>query len=198
MGTHMRMRNVTRKTTYNSCPTVLTCQNCRQREVISIIEVLYLFLIWNKHLSTEAQNIRIQSIITISSLKILIFIHLRNRYIVTPFRNGLTLAAQDAASSSMQIYGKVWSRGTVRAWEGGIYPAVAACPQFLTLGPLYHLVQSNFNNTALSTVVASAAETAITFGPEAKNAHLAWNVQSPGAIKTVQNPLKPWGQWGVL
>ena len=63
-------------------------------------------------------------------------------YTITPARNALTIAAQDVNLSVVGCYRQVFQAGFTSGWTGGIYPAIAACPQFLCLGPVYHMFQS--------------------------------------------------------
>lgn len=107
-------------------------------------------------------------------------------------RNGLTLGATNSAAGAMEIYGQVFSRGFARGWTGGIYPAIAACPQFLCLGPAYHLFAS-VGGVAGGVAMASALETAIAYGPETCNAQMAKNNKSPGTFANVHPAWKPWG-----
>lgn len=111
---------------------------------------------------------------------------------VTPFRNGLTLGATNVAATAGQLYGQVFSRGITSAWTGGIYPAIAACPQFLCLGPAYHFYAS-FSGVAGGVVLTSITETAIVYGAETCNAQMAANGKSPGKFSSVHPSWKPWG-----
>jgi len=111
---------------------------------------------------------------------------------VTPMRNGLTLGATNIAAGAMQLYGQVFARGLASGWTGGIYPAMAACPQFLCLGPAYHFYAS-FTGVAGGVVLASATETAIVYGAETCNAQMAKNGTSAGTFKTVHPSWKPYG-----
>jgi len=113
-------------------------------------------------------------------------------YSVTPMRNGLTLGATNAGAGAMELYKQVFGRGIARGWTGGIFPAMAACPQFLCLGPAYHLYAS-VGGVAGGVVATSITETAIVYGAECANAQLAKNSKSPGSIKTVHPAWKPFG-----
>jgi len=114
-------------------------------------------------------------------------------YLVTPARNALTLAAQDTSLSMLDCYRQVFSKGVASGWTGGVYPAIAACPQFLCLGPVYHGFASVFGNWG-GMVLTGGVETAIAYGAETKNAQMASiekGVKIPA--ERVQNPLMPWG-----
>lgn len=113
-------------------------------------------------------------------------------FAVTPMRNGLTLGATNAAAGAMQLYGQVFSKGLTGGWTGGVFPAVAACPQFLCLGPAYHFYAS-FSGVAGGVVLTSITESAIVYGAEACNAQMAKNAESPGTIKNVHPSWKPFG-----
>lgn len=112
-------------------------------------------------------------------------------FTVTPMRNGLTLGATSTLSAST-LYKQVFSRGLAGGWTGGVYPAMAACPQFLCLGPAYHLFAS-FSGVAGGVVMASLLETGIVYGAETAGAQTAKNASAAGTIKNVHSPWKPWG-----
>jgi hypothetical protein len=113
-------------------------------------------------------------------------------FTVTPMRNGLTLGSTNIKAGARELYGQVFARGFVGGWTGGIYPAIAACPQFLCLGPAYHFYASFFGTTG-GVLLTSLTESAIVFGAETCNAHMAVNAKEPGKIKNVHNSMKPWG-----
>jgi len=113
-------------------------------------------------------------------------------FTVTPMRNGLTLGATNIKAGAMELYGQVFARGFAGGWTGGIYPAIAACPQFLCLGPAYHFYAA-FTGVAGGVALTSLTESAIVFGAETCNAQLAKNAKEPGAIKNVHSSMKPWG-----
>lgn len=112
---------------------------------------------------------------------------------VTPFRNALTFGSKDASLSVAQVMAKVFARGTAGAWTGGIYPAIAACPQFLCLGPMYHLYASATGPLG-GIVLTGITETAVLYGAETKNAQLAI-IGRGGNIPAarVQSPFNPLG-----
>lgn len=95
-------------------------------------------------------------------------------YMLTPLRNALTLASQDRISSVFQIYQSCFRGGLVRGWTGGIYPSIPAVPQFVTLGPLYH-VYSGLIGPYLALVATGVTESAFTFGAHSRNAQMAHN-----------------------
>jgi len=111
---------------------------------------------------------------------------------VTPMRNGLTLGATNIAAGARELYGQVFARGLAGGWTGGIYPAMAACPQFLCLGPAYHFYAS-FAGTAGGVVLTSMTESAIVYGAETCNAQMATNAKTPGTVKSVHPSWKPFG-----
>lgn len=115
------------------------------------------------------------------------------KMLVTPLRNALTLAARDQTTSLVGIYGQVFSKGIAGGYAGGIYPAIAACPQFITLGPAFHVYKS-FSGLYPAMFLASFTESMINFGAETKNAQLAANVKGAGIpAARLQNPLIPYG-----
>jgi hypothetical protein len=113
-------------------------------------------------------------------------------FTVTPFRNGLTLGSTNIQVGARELYGQVFARGFAGGWTGGIYPATAACPQFLCLGPLYHFY-SSFAGVGGGVVLTSLTETAIVYGAETCNAQMAANAKSPGRIPVVHSAYKPFG-----
>lgn len=112
-------------------------------------------------------------------------------FTVTPMRNGLTLGATSPLPAST-LYKQVFSRGLAGGWTGGIYPAMAACPQFLCLGPAFHVFAS-FGGVAGGVMMASLLETGIVYGAETANAQMAKNSSTPGAFKTIHPSWKPFG-----
>jgi len=115
-------------------------------------------------------------------------------YLVTPFRNAMTYAVQDATLSFSGVFRQVFARGMAGGWAGGLYPAIAACPQYLCLGPAYHMYAS-FSGPVGGIVLAGITETAVLYGAETKNAHVATIAKSPGKIPEarIQSPFNPWG-----
>merc|ERR1712232_422714 len=116
---------------------------------------------------------------------------------VTPLRNALTLAASDPSGSVTRIYRKVFQGGLTRGWVGGAYPAVVSCPQFLCMGPIYHLFAS-IGGTPAGVIAAAAAESLCTFSAETLGAQMATDASSPGSIKDFQPLWRPWGPGLVL
>jgi hypothetical protein len=110
-------------------------------------------------------------------------------FVLTPLRNALTLASQDRISSTLQIYKKCFQGGFARGWTGGLYPSVPAIPQFVTLGPLYHVYSSVVGPYA-SLLLTAATESAFTFGAHSRNAQMAFNesVPEPRRIRTLATP----------
>lgn len=113
-------------------------------------------------------------------------------FLVTPFRNGLTLGATNIAAGALELYGQVFARGLAGGWTGGIFPAIAACPQFLCLGPAYHFYAS-FAGVTGGVLLTSLTESMIVYGAETCNAQMAKNAKSPGCIQNVHSSWKPYG-----
>jgi hypothetical protein len=114
-------------------------------------------------------------------------------YTVTPARNALTIASQDLNLSIVGCYRQVFQNGVAGGWTGGIYPAIAACPQFLCLGPVYHAFASVAGKWG-GMVLTGMVESGIAYGAEAKNAQMATiakGVKIPA--ERVQNPMVPFG-----
>lgn len=119
-------------------------------------------------------------------------------FTLTPLRNALTLASQDRASSTLQIYQQCFNRGFRRGWTGGIYPSIPAVPQFVTLGPLYH-VYSGIVGPYASLLLTAATESAFTFGAHSRNAQMAFNESVPPnrRLTRISSTLTLWGP-GIL
>lgn len=113
-------------------------------------------------------------------------------YTVTPARNALTLGATNGSASMFSLYRQVFKSGLQSGWGGGIYPATAACPTFVALGPVYHFLNINLGTPA-AVILASCTETCIMYGSETANAQIAKNAQAPGSFKNIQAAWKPWG-----
>jgi hypothetical protein len=115
-------------------------------------------------------------------------------YTVTPARNALTIAAQDASLSLGGVVGQVMKNGFLGGWAGGVAPAIAACPQYLCLGPAYHFY-AGYAGPWGGIVLAGMTETAVLYGAETNNAHLATNAVYPGKIPAakIQSPFNPIG-----
>jgi len=113
-------------------------------------------------------------------------------FTVTPMRNGLTLGATNAQASARALYGQVFAGGLRSGWIGGVYPAIAACPQFLCLGPAYHIYASATGMVG-GTILASMTESAIVYGAETCNAQMAKNQKAPGTFANVHPSWKPFG-----
>lgn len=111
-------------------------------------------------------------------------------YMATPARNALTFASKDIEAGYSAIYRQVLKSG---AFTGGVYPAVAACPQFIGLGPLYHLYKGAIGVWP-AVVVVSMTESAMVYGAETKNCQEAVIAKGANIPKDrVQSPFKPWG-----
>jgi hypothetical protein len=111
---------------------------------------------------------------------------------VTPARNALTLGATQPGASISSLYRQVFERGFARGWTGGVYPAAAACPSFICLGPAFHMMKG-YTGVPMAILLASCCESAIMFGGETANAQMAKNEKSPGAIKKIQPAYSPFG-----
>lgn len=115
-------------------------------------------------------------------------------YTVTPFRNAMSYASQDASMSLGSVFRTVFSKGPLSGWTGGVYPAIAACPQYLCLGPMYHFFNS-FAGSVGGIVLTGATETAVLYGAETRNGQVAINTSIKGRIPEarLQSPFNPWG-----
>jgi len=123
-------------------------------------------------------------------------------YVLTPTRNALTLASQDADSSLWQIYKNTFEGGLASGWAGGVAPALAAWLQFSTLGPLYHAVKKTCGSAVLAVLIAAIAETVLSIGPQTHNAQVAFNQEQAcldsGVILPLSNPFLPYGPGALM
>mmetsp|Transcript_43418 Transcript_43418/g.86121 ORF Transcript_43418/g.86121 Transcript_43418/m.86121 type:complete len:312 (+) Transcript_43418:29-964(+) len=123
-------------------------------------------------------------------------------FILTPARNALTLASQDAESSIWQIYRNTFGDGLASGWVGGATPALAAWMQFVSMGPLYHAVNNAFESAMVAVLIAAVAETALSVGPQTYNAQVAFNqMQSSlddGVVLPLCNPFLPYGPGALM
>lgn len=114
-------------------------------------------------------------------------------YFVSPMRNAMSIAAQDAQMSLGSVARQVFAKGFTGGWVGGVYPAIAACPQYLCLGPAYHAFAS-IAGSAGGIVLTGATETMVLYGAETKNGQIAINEVKGHIPKArIQSPFNPWG-----
>merc|ERR1719230_2448533 len=71
-------------------------------------------------------------------------------FLFTPMRNALSLAAADQESSALEIYEATFPDKLASGWVGGVSSAIAACPEFVAMGPLFHLVKDTFGSSILA------------------------------------------------
>lgn len=123
-------------------------------------------------------------------------------FFLTPLRNALTLASQDAESSAWQLYESTFQGGFSSGWTGGLVPVLPSCPQFCVMGPLFHFLKEAFGNIALAVCCCAIAETGISYGSQTLNAQLAFNAEQlqmgGGAEVPLWNPLIPFGPGSVV
>lgn len=98
-------------------------------------------------------------------------------FLVTPLRNGMTLAAQDPLAGVRELYGRAFARG--RGWAGGHYMAAANVPGFLVVGPAYHVYDSLVGPLA-ATALTAATGNVLSYGAEVRNAQIAFNRSTAG------------------
>lgn len=110
---------------------------------------------------------------------------------VTPFRNALTFASKDASLSVGKVFGRVFSNGLASGWIGGGPVAIAACPQFICLGPVYH-VYAGYTGAVGGIVLTGITETLVLYGAETRNGQLAIKAGG-GHMPRIQSPFNPYG-----
>ncbi|CAE8617296.1 unnamed protein product, partial [Polarella glacialis] len=118
-------------------------------------------------------------------------------YLLTPLRNALVLASQDANSSALELYASVFAGGLASGWTGGLTVVLPACPQFIAMGPLFHFLKELCGYALPAVLITAAAESFISYGPQTMNAQLAYNHQQALAGSGVEvplwNPFNPFG-----
>lgn len=116
---------------------------------------------------------------------------------LTPLRNALSLAAADQESSTWQIYKSTFPDGLSSGWTGGMPSGIAACPQFVMVGPVFHLAKNMLGSSILAVCVSAACESAVTYGALSKNAQMARNqeLEHSGSSEKIPlaDPFMPWG-----
>lgn len=117
-------------------------------------------------------------------------------FFLTPLRNALTLASQDAESTAGALYESVFQGGFTSGWTGGLVPVIPSCPQFCVMGPLYHFLNAMVG-TVLAVLLSAMCETLISYGSQTRNAQLAFNYDQlcagTGLEVPLWNPLVPIG-----
>lgn len=112
---------------------------------------------------------------------------------VTPFRNALSIAANDTTSSVGQVYKEVFRRG---GWTGGLYPMVPAVPQFCVVGPMFHVFKDILGGSKSAVAATALCETMFAYGAETRNAQMAAHGAKSSGVR-FHNPIVPFGP-GVL
>lgn len=109
----------------------------------------------------------------------------------TPLRNAITLGAKDGRSSAMQLYRQSVTPRLAIGWTGAVAPTVMSAPQFVAMGPLYHLFAGAVG-PSLAIFPTALTESAISFGSQCRNAQRAYNVSvEPQLRVALQHPLNP-------
>ncbi|GMH77374.1 hypothetical protein TrST_g9176 [Triparma strigata] len=107
-----------------------------------------------------------------------------------PLRNAIALGSKYPLNA-MGLYRMTFARGFAGGWTGGLSPTIFSCPQFLAMGPLYH-VYSGYTGPTLAVLPTAITESTISFGSQARNAQLAFNATvEKGAKIALQNPANP-------
>jgi hypothetical protein len=107
----------------------------------------------------------------------------------TPLRNAVVLGARDPLSNPIALYRKVFQTGIRGGYMGAGWATVFSAPQFLALGPIYHLATEQAGPT-MGMCCAAVTETVITYGAQTRNAQLAYNLTvEPAKQIPLQNPL---------
>jgi len=92
-----------------------------------------------------------------------------------PLRNACALAAQDASSSVVQIYRRVFSRGLAGGWIGAMGPSTTAAVQFTALGPGYRLFLNLCGHQVAAVACTAAMDAAVSYTASARSAQRMHN-----------------------
>jgi hypothetical protein len=99
---------------------------------------------------------------------------------LTPLRNAMSNAAQDQRSTFTALYQRSLGPPTLPplsrlriGFTGAAVSAPAACPQWLMIGPAFHVLHAHLI-TPLAILGAAFLETAITYGSQTRNAQMAY------------------------
>ncbi|CAE7791287.1 FKBP16-1 [Symbiodinium sp. CCMP2456] len=84
-----------------------------------------------------------------------------------------SLLAAMVLAKGEDIYSALYADG-LHAWTGAKVTLWTSCPQFVVLGPLYHMLNSACG-AVYAVVLAALAETLLTYGPQTVNARMAFN-----------------------
>lgn len=118
-------------------------------------------------------------------------------FLFTPMRNALSLAAADQESSALEIYEATFPDKLASGWVGGVSSAIAACPEFVAMGPLFHLMKDTIGSTTFAVCMSGVFESTITYGAQTRNAQMAYNQEMAYAGNSerieLANPFVPWG-----
>jgi len=107
-----------------------------------------------------------------------------------PLRNAIALGSKYPLSS-LSLYRMTFARGFTGGWTGGLSPTIFSCPQFLAMGPLYHVYSTHLGPT-LAIFPTAITESLISFGSQARNAQLAYNATvGKKEIVNLQHPASP-------
>ena len=115
-------------------------------------------------------------------------------WLYTPLRNAITLGSQDAQASARVLYLRTLEHGILRGgYAGCVSPTIFSSPQFVAMGPLYHIYASAVGPN-LAVLPTAVTESAISFGSQMRNAQIAFNLTvPPGRRITLQRPYDPRG-----
>lgn len=108
--------------------------------------------------------------------------------IYTPLRNAITLGAKYDANA-LSLYKKTLKHSL--GFTGALSPTIFSCPQFVAMGPAYHLYASQLGSS-LAVVPTAITESLISFGSQCRNAQLAYNITVSDLKLRVQLLQKPY------
>eukprot|EP00930_Biecheleria_cincta_P062342 TRINITY_DN47820_c0_g1_i1.p1 TRINITY_DN47820_c0_g1~~TRINITY_DN47820_c0_g1_i1.p1 ORF type:complete len:303 (-),score=37.43 TRINITY_DN47820_c0_g1_i1:17-925(-) len=117
-------------------------------------------------------------------------------FVLTPLRNALTLASQDAESYAWELYKSVFAGGFASAWTGGTTVVLPSCPQFIVMGPLYHFLKASTGSAVPAVMLSAFAETCISYGSQTVNAQMAFNAEQRLAGSGYEVPI--WNPFVLL
>lgn len=120
---------------------------------------------------------------------------------LTPLRNALVLASQDSESGVVELYQRTFQGGLAAGWVGGLQAMPSACPQFVIMGPAFHLFREAFGGVVPAVCLSGICETVISYPAQSRNAQMAFNLHQEltgtDLRARLSHPIVPWGP-GVL
>jgi len=119
-------------------------------------------------------------------------------FALTPLRTALALAGADSSLNVVESYRRVFAEGWRPAWSGGQKWAFSSLPNFVILGPIFHVYRDLVGGSTLAAAgLVAATETLMLYGNETLSTQAAYNravaPHNLEQIKQVHRWYVPWG-----